>query len=287
VKVYTFIKAHKSEFSISVMCRVLEVSRSGYYTFIKRPKSAREQSNTRVIVHMKAIHSKKYYNYYGSPRMCEELRDRGLHCSENRVARLMRQAGIVAKPSRRFKCTTQSKHNFPIHPNRLNQRFDVEAPNQVWVSDITYIKTGEGWLYLATVEDLFSRKIVGWALQPYLSSDLVLQAFKMACWKRRPPKGVIHHSDRGSQYASGDFQKALAQHGFVPSMSRKGNCYDNAVMESFFHTLKAEEVNDCEYFTRLQAKQAITEYITFYNQYLLHSYLGYHSPNNFELLKLA
>jgi putative transposase len=287
VKVYTFIKAHKNEFSISVMCRVLEVSRSGYYTFVKRPNSARAQSNTRIIVHMKAIHSKKYYNYYGSPRMCKELRNRGLHCSENRVARLMRQAGIVAKPIRRFKCTTQSKHNFPVHPNRLNQCFDVEAPNQVWVSDITYIKTGEGWLYLAAIEDLFSRKIVGWALQPYLSSDLVLQALKMAYWKRRPPKGVIHHSDRGSQYASGDYQKALAQYGFVPSMSRKGNCYDNAVMESFFHTLKAEEVNDCEYSNRLHAKQAITEYITFYNQHRLHSYLDYHSPNNFELLKLA
>ena len=279
MKVYAFIKQHKNEFPINVMCRVLTVSRSGYYAFLKRPKSVREQINTRLVVHMKAIHSKKYYRYYGSPRMCKELRNRGLMCSENRVARLMQQAGIVAKPRRRFQCTTQSKHNLPIHPNRLNQHFDVGAANQVWVGDITYIKTDEGWLYLAAVEDLFSRKIVGWALQPYLSSDLILQAFKMACWRRRPPKGVIFHSDRGSQYASGDFQKALAQYSFLPSMSRKGNCYDNAVIESFFHTLKAEEVNDCRYFTRLQAKQAITDYITFYNQLRLHSYLGYQSPN--------
>ena len=269
------------------MCRVLTVSRSGYYAFLKRPKSVREQINTRLVVHMKAIHSKKYYRYYGSPRMCKELRNRGLMCSENRVARLMQQAGIVAKPRRRFQCTTQSKHNLPIHPNRLNQHFDVGAANLVWVGDITYIKTDEGWLYLAAVEDLFSRKIVGWALQPYLSSDLILQAFKMACWRRRPPKGVIFHSDRGSQYASGDFQKALAQYSFLPSMSRKGNCYDNAVIESFFHTLKAEEVNDCRYFTRLQAKQAITDYITFYNQLRLHSYLGYQSPNNSEQLRFA
>ena len=269
------------------MCRVLGVSRSGYYAWKKRPKSAREQKNTRLIVHMKAIHSKKHYRSYGSPRMCKELRDRGLVCSENRVAKLMQQAGIVATPQRRFKCTTQSKHNLPIHPNRLNQHFDVEAPNQVWVSDITYIKTDDGWLYLAAVEDLFSRKIVGWALQPYLTTDLVLQALKMACWMRRPPQGVIFHSDRGCQYASHEFQKVLNHYDFLPSMSRKGNCYDNAVIESFFHSLKGEEVNNCRYFTREQATRAIVDYITFYNQTRLHSYLGYLSPMNFELQKVA
>jgi len=287
MKVYAFINQYKNEFPVKVMCRVLNVSRSGYYAWLKRLKSMREQINTRLVVHMKAIHSKKYYRYYGSPRMCKELQERGLMCSENRVARLMRQTGIFAKPRRRFKCTTQSKHNLPTHPNRLNQHFDVEAPNQVWAADITYIKTDEGWLYLAAVEDLFSRKIVGWALQPYLTTDLILQALKMACWRRRPPTGVILHSDRGTQYASSDFQKALAQYGFLPSMSRKGNCYDNAVIESFFHTLKAEEVNDCRYSTREQAVKDITDYITFYNQLRLHSYLGYRSPNKFENLKLA
>jgi len=199
----------------------------------------------------------------------------------------MRQAGIVAKPMRSFKCTTQSKHNLPIHPNRLNQNFDVTAPNQVWVSDITYIKTDEGWLYLAAIEDLFSRKIVGWALQPYLTTDLILQALKMACWRRRPPQEVIFHSDRGSQYASHKFQKVMNLYGFLPSMSRKGNCYDNAVMESFLHSLKIEEVYDCRYFTREQATKAIADYITFYNQLRLHSYLGYCSPINFEISNVA
>ena len=241
-----------------------------------------------MVVHMKAIRSsKKYYHYYGSPRMCKELRKRGLVCSENRVARLMRLAGISAKPKRSFKCTTQSKHDLPVHANRLNQSFDVHAPNQVWVSDITYIKTDEGWLYLAAVEDLFSRKIVGWALQPYLTSDLILQALKMACWRRQPPRGVIFHSDRGSQYASHEFQKVMNFYGFLPSMSRKGNCYDNAVMVSFFHSLKVEEVNDCRYITREQAAMAIADYITFYNQTRLHSYLDYVSPNEFEIAKVA
>ena len=233
------------------------------------------------------IAHKKSRETYGSPRITRELKETGIPCSENRVARLMREEGIRAKMVKKFKVTTRSNHSYRVFPNLLDQNFDVTAPNRVWVADITYIPTEEGWLYLCAIEDLFSRQIVGFAIRPHLSAELATEALWMACLRRRPPRGVIFHTDRGSQFASRTFQKQLSKRGFIPSMSRKGNCYDNAVIESFFHTLKTEEVNLSHYATRRQALVAIADYIAFYNRIRRHSYLQYLSPMNFEMARSA
>ena len=221
---------------------------------------------------------------YGSPRITYDLKAKGIKCSENRVARLMKIHGIIAKTKKKFKATTNSKHNLPVAENLLNQNFVTEKPNTVWASDITYVQTLEGWLYLAVILDLFSRQVVGWAMSDRLTSDFVIKALYQAIGRRRLVSGCIVHSDRGVQYASADFRDVLKTFGFIQSMSRKGNCYDNAVSESFFHTLKTEHVYEHRYETRAEARQSIFEYIEmFYNRQRRHSALGYRSPISFEL----
>ena len=225
---------------------------------------------------------------YGSPRITEDLQAKGTKCSENRVARLMKTHGIVAKTAKKFKATTNSKHNLPVAPNLLNQDFVTEKPNTVWVTDITYISTMEGWLYLVVILDLYSRQVIGWAMSNRLTSGFVIKALYQAIGRRKPATGCLFHSDRGVQYASSDFRDVLKAYGFIQSMSRKGNCYDNAVAESFFHTLKTEHVYDYRYETRAEAMQSVFEYIEmFYNRQRRHSALGYRSPVSFELEAMA
>jgi transposase InsO family protein len=220
---------------------------------------------------------------YGSPRVHAAIKAKGVACCENTVAKIMRETGLRAKTKRRFRATTDSDHNLPVAPNRLDRSFVRQSPNEVWVSDITFIATDEGWLYLATAMDLYSRRIVGWAMGERMTSDLVISALQMAVVHRQPPRGLMHHSDRGCQYASAAFVQMLAAHGMVASMSRKGNAYDNAVMESFFGTLKRELVSFDKYATREQARKAIFEWIeVFYNRQRLHSSLSYRSPAEFE-----
>jgi len=279
---YMFIEERRSEFGVEKMCLALKVSKSGYYAFRGRGKSRRVSENELLLSRIKEIHEKSRKTY-GSPRVTDELKDEGIECGENRVARLMRQNGIAAKSKRRFRITTNSRHNLPVAENLLNQQFRVDGPNKVFVSDITYIWTTEGWLYLAVILDLFSRKIVGWAMSDRITQDIVINAFLMAVWRRKPEAGLIFHSDRGSQYAANDFRGLLDQHGFIQSMSGKGNCYDNAVAESFFHTLKTEVIYHEKYLTRDQARQSVFEYIeVFYNRVRKHSTLGYCSPWEFE-----
>ena len=265
------------------MCRALEVSRSGYYAFKNRPQSQRGVDNATLLIGIRRIflENKKLY---GSPRMWNELSNvEHVPCSENRVARLMRANGIVAVQKKKFRLTTDSKHGNPVWPNILNRKFDVESPNTVWVSDITYVWTLEGWLYLAVILDLFSRGIVGLAMDKTIAETLVIQAIRQAILSRRPGKGLIVHSDRGSQYAGNDFKTILAGHKFVGSMSRKGDCWDNAVAESFFHTIKVELIHRMRFATREQAKRMIFEYIMmYYNCKRTHSTLGYLSPAAYE-----
>jgi len=276
------MQQHQAEFPISVMCDVLSVSRSGYYAWLKKPETKRQQANNRLRQKIRDIHRDSDKSY-GSPRIYRELKTQGEPCSENRVARLMREDGLYAKTKRRFKATTNSKHNLPVAPNLLNRDFSPEEPNQVYAGDITYVWTSEGWLYLAVVIDLFSRSVVGWAMHKRMTRQLVMDALTMAVQRRRPPSGVIFHSDRGSQYASADFQSLLAKHGMLCSMSRKGDCWDNAPVESFFGSLKQELVFHRKHPTRFQARQSIFEYIErFYNRRRLHSTLGYKSPANYE-----
>ena len=269
------------------MCHILEVSRSGFYAWCKRPKSKRKLENEKLIQDIIRVFNQSN-EIYGAIKVTKSLRHEGIRCSKNRVARLMRQNNLRSKIKRKFKATTNSSHNYPVAANLLKQNFSAKCANQVWVGDITYISTKEGWLYLAAVLDLYSRRIVGWAMDSTMSKQLVIDALSQAIGRRRPPKGVIFHSDRGSQYASHDFQKLLKKHHFVPSMSGKGNCYDNACMESFFHLLKTEMVYFENYKTRAQARQSIFQYIEiFYNRIRLHSKLGYISPYDFEKLSLA
>ncbi len=279
---YGFIDGHRSEHRVEKMCRVLKVSKSGYYAFRGRGKSRRQLENERLLGEIRNAHTGSR-RVYGSPRITEELQSNGIECSENRVARLMRANGIAAKMKRKFKATTDSGHNLPVAENLLKQDFTADAPDRVWVSDITYIWTTEGWLYLAVILDLFSRRVVGWAMSDTITQDIVISAFLQAVWRRKPKTGLIFHSDRGSQYAAKDFRNLLAEHGFLQSMSGKGNCYDNAVAESFFHTLKTEVIYHEKYLTRNQARLSIFEYIeVFYNRVRKHSTLGYRSPWEFE-----
>jgi transposase InsO family protein len=259
-----------------------EVPRSTFYASHDRPESRRERRNRFLLMHIKDEFEQSRHTY-GSRRIHAELRGRGIRCSINRIARLMKQHGIVAVQHRKYRPTTDSKHDFPVAPNLLGREFQAAAPNRVWVADITYIPTDEGWLYLATEMDLFSHQLVGWSLSSRICRHLVLDALEMAAGRRRPEPGLIHHSDRGVQYACGDFQKLLKRHGMVPSMSRKGDPYDNAVAESFFKTLKVELVYRRRFRTRLEAKAAVVEYIElFYNSRRRHSSLGYLSPNDYE-----
>lgn len=265
------------------MCRALEVSRSGYYAFKRRPKSRQRTGNEKLLIEIRRVFLENDSNY-GSPRIWDHLHNKEqVRCSENRVARLMRCNGIVAVQRRKFRVTTNSKHGYPVWPNVLNRNFVVERPNAVWVSDITYIWTFEGWLYLAAVLDLFSRGIVGLAMDKTIADTLTTQAIGQAILRRNPTKGLICHTDRGSQYAGNDFKAILARNEFVGSMSRKGDCWDNAVAESFFHTLKVELIHRNKFKTRDEAKRKIFEYVeVYYNRRRAHSTLGNLSPFEYE-----
>jgi putative transposase len=268
---------------VEVMCRVLQVSRSGYYAWRGRPTSATAQRQSKLTERIRQAH-RDSREVYGSPRVHRELLAADVRCSKNTVAKLMRKAGIRSKMRKRFVVrTTDSRHAHPIAPNRLNREFAQPQPDQAWAADITYIPTGEGWLYLAAMIDLCSRKIVGWATSDSLAADVSCRALEMAWVHRAPGKAVLHHSDRGVQYACDDYQKLLGEHGLEPSMSRKGNCYDNAFIESFWSSLKYEVVYHRRFATRAEARSAIFDYIeAFYNRARLHSSLGYLSPLTFE-----
>lgn len=264
------------------MCRLLEVSTSGYYAWRTRPESRRMRENRCLLVKIKAIFSESDETY-GSPRVYRDLRALGQSCSENRVARIMRVHGLRAKQARRFRVTTDSEHEYPLAENLLERQFEVTVPNARWAADITYVWTREGWLYLAMVMDLFSRRIVGWSMQASLARQLVIDAMQMALGQRRPPGGLLHHSDRGCQYASGEYRQLLTNAGCMCSMSRRGNCWDNAPVESFFSTLKRERVHHRQYRTREEARQDLFHYIEcWYNRKRRHSSLGYLSPAAYE-----
>jgi putative transposase len=279
---YSFIRRHRQQFRVAAMCRVLRVSRSGYHAWLQRPESPRRQANRGLLAHIKTAHARSRRTY-GRRRIHAQLRREGIVCSRNRVARLMCFAGLWGLRRRAFRATTDSRHSFPVAPNLVARDFTASAPNQVWVSDITYLSCDEGWEYLATVMDLHSRRIVGWAMQSTLERSLTLRALEMAITQRLPAPGLIHHSDRGSQYACGDYQAALAARGLVPSMSRKGDVWDNAPKESFFGTLKCELGLHKIRPPREQARREVFEYIeVFYNRQRLHSALGYQTPVAFE-----
>jgi len=264
------------------MCKVLEVSRSGYYSYLKSRKKTNGVELVELMALVKEIH-RESKGAYGSRRMSRGLRERGYDIGRYRARTLMKMAGVSVKSKKRYKVTTDSRHGYPVAPNILNRQFDVAAPDRVWVSDITYLWTKEGWMYLAVVMDLYSRKIVGWSIDKRMTQELAKNALIMASGRRKPGDGLIHHSDRGSQYAAYAYQDLLVEHSMICSMSRKGDCWDNAVIESFFGTLKRERVHLMRYETRMEAKKDIVDYIEmFYNCRRLHSYLGYVSPNQFE-----
>jgi transposase InsO family protein len=280
---FRFIEDRRVDYPIKIMCDVLGVSRAGYYAWRSRPESARSAANRELLEDIQQIHSDNR-GRYGSPRIHVELKAQGHGVSRGRVERLMRRHGIQAIMARpRRARTTDSQHDHPIAPNLIKRDFDAAAPNLVWLADITYIDTDQGWLYLAAVMDLYSRKIVGWAMQDHMAAELPLTALRMAISAQKPDTGLIHHSDRGVQYASGDYRSALRVAGFRASMSRKADCYDNAPMESFFHTLKTELVHHQHYATKEQAKRDIFAYIEgYYNRTRRHSAIGYTSPIEME-----
>lgn len=280
---YAWIKRHVNAFSVAAMCRFMAVSRSAYYRSLGRPQSNLEKDDAGLVDMIKVLFKKSRGNY-GTRRLKIGLSDQGRRVSRRRIGRLMMTAGLACKTKKKFKVTTDSKHNLPIAPNFLDRQFTVARPNQAYVGDITYIHTQEGWLYLAVVIDLYSRQIVGWSMAEHMRAELVNDALLMALWQRKPSKGLLWHTDRGSQYASDSHRKLLAQHGIIQSMSRTGNCWDNAVSESFFHILKTELVHHERYQTRAEAKQNMFEYIeVFYNRERLHSANGYLSPVNYEM----
>jgi putative transposase len=279
---YRFIEDHRRRWPVRLMCQVLQVSAGGFYTWRDRPASARQQRQEVLEMEIEAIHH-EFKQRYGSPRIHEELQARGRRCCVNTVAKLMRQRGIAAKGKRKFRCTTDSNHDLPVADNILGRQFEPVAVNQVWAADITYIPTAEGWLYLAAVEDLYSRQIVGWSMGERMTSRLAVDALEMAVSRRLPGAGLVAHSDRGSQYASDHYQRLLRRHGITCSMSRRGDCWDNAPMESFFASLTEELVHQEDYRTRAEARASVFEYIeVFYNRVRRHSALGYLSPVEYE-----
>lgn len=281
---FRFVKDHRRLWPVTVICHVLKVTRSGFYAWLKRKPSARQIRQEELLIKIRVAHAQNH-ELYGSPRVHRALLIDGELVSRNTVAKLMRQAKIRAKTRRRFvPRTTDSTHAQPIAGNVLNRDFTAESVNRKWLADITYVPTGEGWLYLAAVLDCFSRKLVGWAMAEHMETDLVAEALKMALVHRRPDGDkLLHHSDRGVQYASDDYQHLLEQRGITASMSGRGDCYDNAMMESFWATLKTELIHHQKYATREQARQSIFEYVeVFYNRKRLHSSLGYVSPESFE-----
>ena len=283
---YAFIQRHRRVWPISVQCRVLGVSVAGYHEhFVRRASDdhRRHLSDDALLVHIKAIHAQSRGSY-GWPRVWRDLLARGIRVGKERVQKLMQLHGIRAKGKRRFKITTDSRHDLPIAPNLLGQQFNVAEPDKVWVGDITYIATDEGWLFLAVVIDLFSRQVVGWSLRSDMTRSIVIDALRMAWFKRHPGKnaGVIFHSDRGSQYASGEFTAVLAEYGITSSMSRKGNCWDNACSETLFGSLKVERLHGQRFNTRRQAMDKVIGWLLWYNRERLHSTLDYVSPMRFE-----
>lgn len=280
---FTFMLAEKALYPITVLCHVLGVSRSGYYAWCKRPQAARVRSDAQLAAKVAAVH-KRSRKAYGSPRVHAELRAKGTRVGEKRVARLMRENGLEARRKRRFRKTTDSNHSHPIAPNLLARQFDVGAPNCVWVTDVTAVWTLEGWLFLAAMIDLYSRRVVAWSTSANNDTLLALDVLRAGLRLRRPAAGLVHHSDRGSPYASADYRAELKRHGLVASMSRKGDCWDNAVAESFFATLRAELVDHEKYATHATATASIADYIdNFYNVERRHSHLGYLNPIEFEL----
>lgn len=279
-----FISAYKWIYPVKMMCRVFKLSRSGYYSWERRPKSRRQKENELLLQQIKQIRvSNPKKEVYGSPRMKDELKALGFKGSENRIAQIMRKAGLRSKIKKKYKATTDSNHKHAVAENLVKQDFTAEEPNKLWLSDITYLWTEEGWLYLASVMDVFNRMVVGWAVSKRLKKELVMQAIYNAVMQRKPSKGLIIHSDRGSQYASDDVREQIKGYGFEQSMSGTGNCYDNAMMESFFHSLKSEHVYFEKYKTREQAKSSIFEYVElFYNRERRHSGIGNQSPFEYE-----
>ena len=279
---YAFIRDHRKEFRVSKMCEVLEVSRSGFYIWLRTPESERSRANRVLLTEMRIAFDRSRQTY-GSPRLTVELNESGMSCSENRVARLMRLSGIRAVGKRKYRVTTNSRHNHPVAENLLNRQFSANRPNSAWLSDITSIWTSEGWLYLAGVIDVHSRMLVGWSMSHRMTAELTLDALRQAIARREICPELMHHSDRGCQYAATEYQKLITETQMICSMSRKGNCWDNAPMESFFATLKAELVYRERFKTRQEAKAKIFEYIeVFYNRQRRHSTLGQKSPVDFE-----
>lgn len=280
---YGFMQTHAREFRLAPMCRVLQVSRSGFYAWQRRQPSARTQTNQALIARMHVLHQQTH-EAYGARKMWQLLKREGLVCGRHRVARLRRQAGIVALRRRRYVRTVQVRqHETPAIPNRLNQQFAVSAKNRVWAGDLTFVPTRTGWLTVAVLLDLYSRRVVGWAMSARQTLSVVVEAWWMAWKRRRPAPGLVHHSDQGNQYRAMLYQTLLARRGVVPSMSRKGNCYDNAPVESFFSSLKNELVRHRQFQNQAEAQRAIEDYIErFYNRQRLHQALGYRSPEEFE-----
>ena len=279
---YLFITQHKNTWQISFQSKVLGVSRSGYYRYLKFLATRAYKEGLEIIKEISSI-SKSFHESYGSRRMRHELQKKGFRISRKRTVKLMKEAGVKVRHKKKYKVTTDSNHKLPVFKNLLDRKFQVESRDLAYVSDITYVWTNEGWLYLAVVIDLFSRKVVGWSMSSRMNAQLVCDALLMALWLRRPAKGLIHHSDRGSQYASKKFRRLLKAYGIQGSMSRKGNCWDNAVAESFFGSLKRERVQWAGYQNRWEAQQDVLSYITmFYNSKRAHSYLGYMCPNDYE-----
>jgi len=282
---FRFIQTEKASYPVAALCRNLQVSRAGFYAWKGRPLSRRTVLNGAALVHIRAIY-RQHNKRYGSPRVCKALRAGGIKIGRHRVARLMSSDGLRAKATRRFRVTTNSRHAFPVAKNLLARNFDIDRPNRVWLSDITYLWTEEGWLYLTSLLDLCGRRVVGWGTSEALDADSTCRVLRRALTARRPAPGLIHHSDRGVQYAGHAYQRILREHGITCSMSRKGNCWDNAPMESFFATLK-REIGQTRWPTRSAAVNAIDSYIAYYNHERLHSALDYRSPAQYEMRSVA
>jgi putative transposase len=280
---YDFIRQQMKAFPTSILCKVMEVSRSGFYDHLRRLDNGTDGNPQEAALRARILAIfKEHRGKYGSRRIVKELEKEGYGTGRYKVRRIMKVLGLKSKIARRYKVTTDSRHSFPVAPNRLNRQFDVAAPNKVWTADITYVLTLQGWMYLAVVIDLFSRQVVGWAMDKRMKAQLTLDALAMAYFRRKPSKGLLHHSDRGSQYACPKYQERLKQYGMEPSMSRKGDCWDNSPTERFFRSLKSERLSDCIFTSRKAANLEVLDYIGYYNSIRLHSTLGYKSPFAYE-----
>ena len=278
---YVFIAQHKKTWPVDLMCRLLGVTRSGFYGYQRRGGDRIDYYHEELLEAVRDI-AKATEDSYGSRRMKAALNALSYPVSRNKARKLMKEAGVQVKHRKKYKVTTNSDHKQPVFDNVLDRQFDVDQPDQVYVGDITYLWTQEGWLYLAVIIDLYSRKVVGWSMGSRMKAQLVCDALRMAIWQRRPGAGLVVHSDRGSQYASKDYRRLLKAHGFIGSMSRKGDCWDNAPTERFFRSLKSERLSDCRFVTRSSAEIEVLDYISYYNSIRLHSTLGYKTPFEYE-----